>query len=134
MCLCLCVCVYVSMCLCLCVGVVACAMIVPKTDEQFLCVYVSVSMCLCLCVGVVACAMIVPKILLPPYLLMCVYIHVLYACNLCSPAYLYTRLVPFPYLLMFVYGMATISRLLKTVGLFLQNIVSFIGLFCKRDL
>jgi len=33
----------------------------------------------------------------------------------------------------FCYGVATISRLLKIVGL-LQNIVSFIGLFCKRDL
>jgi len=31
------------------------------------------------------------------------------------------------------YGVATISRLLKIIGLFLQNIVSFIGLFCKRD-
>ena len=34
----------------------------------------------------------------------------------------------------FDYGVATISRLLKFVGLFLQNIVSLIGLFCKRDL
>jgi len=32
------------------------------------------------------------------------------------------------------YGVATMSRLLKIVGLFLQNIVSFVGLFCKRDL
>jgi len=32
------------------------------------------------------------------------------------------------------YGLATISRLLKTISLFLQNIVFFIGLFCKRDL
>ena len=28
----------------------------------------------------------------------------------------------------------TISRLLIIIGLFLQNIVSFIGLVCKRDL
>jgi len=32
------------------------------------------------------------------------------------------------------YGMATIRRLLKITGLFLQNIVSCIGLFCKRNL
>jgi len=32
------------------------------------------------------------------------------------------------------YGAATISRLLKIIGLFFQNIVFFIGLFCKRDL
>ena len=35
------------------------------------------------------------------------------------------------------YGVATISRLLKIIGLFwsfLQNVVSFIGHFCKRDL
>jgi len=32
------------------------------------------------------------------------------------------------------YGVATISRLLEIVGSLLQNIVSFIGLFCKRDL
>jgi len=32
------------------------------------------------------------------------------------------------------YGVATSSRLLKIIGLFLQNIVSFIGLFCKKDL
>jgi len=31
------------------------------------------------------------------------------------------------------YGVATISRLLKIIGLFCR-IVSFIGLFCKRDL
>jgi len=31
------------------------------------------------------------------------------------------------------YGVATISRLLKIIGLFLQNIFSFIGFFCKRD-
>ena len=28
----------------------------------------------------------------------------------------------------------TIRRLLKIIGLFLKNIVPFIGLFCKRDL
>ena len=32
------------------------------------------------------------------------------------------------------YGVATVSRIDKITGLFLQNIVSFIGLFCKRDL
>ena len=31
------------------------------------------------------------------------------------------------------YGVATISKLLKIIGLFCR-IVSFIGLFCKRDL
>jgi len=31
------------------------------------------------------------------------------------------------------YGVATSSRLLKITGL-LQNTVSFIGIFCKRDL
>ena len=34
----------------------------------------------------------------------------------------------------FYYEVATISRLLKIMGLILQNMVSFIGLFCKRDL
>jgi len=34
----------------------------------------------------------------------------------------------------FVYGVATISRLLKIIKSLLQNIVSFIRLFCKRDL
>ena len=33
-----------------------------------------------------------------------------------------------------MYGVATISRLLQIIGLFLQNIVSFTGLFFKRDL
>ena len=33
----------------------------------------------------------------------------------------------------FFYGVATISRLLEILGL-LQNIISFIGLFCKRNL
>jgi len=33
-----------------------------------------------------------------------------------------------------IYGVATISRLLKIHRSVLQNIVSFIGLFCKRDL
>jgi len=37
------------------------------------------------------------------------------------------------YICICTYGVATISRLLKIIGL-LQNIVSFIGLFCKRDL
>ena len=32
------------------------------------------------------------------------------------------------------YRVATVSRIDKILGLFLQNIVSFIGLFCKRDL
>ena len=32
------------------------------------------------------------------------------------------------------YGVATIGRLLKIIGLFLQNIVSFIGFLCKRGL
>ena len=32
------------------------------------------------------------------------------------------------------YAVATISRLLNIIGLYLQNIVSFIGLFCTRDL
>jgi len=32
------------------------------------------------------------------------------------------------------YGVATVSRIDQITGLFLQNIVSFIGLFCKRDL
>jgi len=32
------------------------------------------------------------------------------------------------------YGVATISSLLKIIGSLLQNIVSFIGFFCKRDL
>jgi len=32
------------------------------------------------------------------------------------------------------YGVATMSRLLKNYLSLLQNIVSFIGLFCKRDL
>jgi len=32
------------------------------------------------------------------------------------------------------YGVATVSRLLKNICLFLPSIVSFIGLFCKRDL
>jgi len=32
------------------------------------------------------------------------------------------------------YGVATISSLLKNYWSLLQNIVSFIGLFCKRDL
>jgi len=32
------------------------------------------------------------------------------------------------------YRMATISRLLQISGLFFQNMVSFIELFCKRDL
>jgi len=31
------------------------------------------------------------------------------------------------------YRVATISRLLKNIRLFCDNIVSFIGLFCKRD-
>ena len=31
-------------------------------------------------------------------------------------------------------GVATISTLLKIIGLFLQNIVSFVGLFCERDI
>ena len=33
----------------------------------------------------------------------------------------------------YAYGVATISRLLKIIGLFCRT-VSFIGLFCKRDL
>ena len=32
------------------------------------------------------------------------------------------------------YGLARISRLLKIIRVLLQNIVFFIGLFCKRDL
>jgi len=32
------------------------------------------------------------------------------------------------------YGVATISRLLKMIGLFCRIQFSFIGLFCKRDL
>jgi len=32
------------------------------------------------------------------------------------------------------YGVAMISRLLKMIGFLLQNIVSFIGLVCKRAL
>ena len=32
------------------------------------------------------------------------------------------------------YGVAIISRLLKNIGLFCKNVVSLIGLFCKRDL
>ena len=32
------------------------------------------------------------------------------------------------------YGVATISRLLQIIGLFWQNLVPFIGLFCKRVL
>jgi len=32
------------------------------------------------------------------------------------------------------YGVATISRLLKITGFFCRIQVSFIGLFCKRDL
>jgi len=33
-----------------------------------------------------------------------------------------------------MYGVATVSRIDKIIRLFLQNSVSFIGLFCKRDL
>jgi len=32
------------------------------------------------------------------------------------------------------YGVATISRLHKIIGLFFRILVSFVGLFCKRDL
>jgi len=32
------------------------------------------------------------------------------------------------------YGVATMSRLLKMIGFFLKNIVSFTGLICKGDL
>jgi len=46
--------------------------------------------------------------------------------------YIYTYI--YIYMIKPAMGVATISRLLKIIGLFLQNIVSFIGLFCKRDL
>ena len=46
--------------------------------------------------------------------------------------YIYTYI--YIYMIKPAMGVATISRLLKIIGLFLQNIVSFIGLFCKRDI
>ena len=48
--------------------------------------------------------------------------------------YLYVRYTRIAALVSTSYGVATVSRIDKIIGLFLQNIVSFIGLFYKRDL
>jgi len=76
------------------------------------CVYVCVCVCVCVCVfGRV-------------FLCVCVC-----AC-LCTCACVHVCVGEC--VLSFGYGVASISRLLKITG-FLQNVVSFIGLFGKRD-
>jgi len=80
--------------------------------------------------------------MLPPLLLQW-HIHMYIHIHMCDHIHMYFRIHMYIFTSIHVisltcksfhtYGVATINRLLKIIGL-LQNIFSFIGFFCKRDL
>jgi len=91
-----------------------------------MCMYVRVCVCVCVCVRVCACVCVYVCVCV------CVCVHVrvrvcVFAC-ICVCVYVSVRvLFDFKY-------WSTKLCVLRGAGSLLQNIVSFMGLFCKRDL